>query len=219
MPNTARTFKGLALAPAAPVGLAIVSCLLYAASAGAGTFRDLLETALGMALPVSYSACFVAGSPMHLILRRLGWTSPKAYSVAGALVTLPLALLVFANTEFPRYAASVKPPLLPEFLPILNVAVDGPLAALAFWRIARPDLPAHRMVARRARRMRTLGAILVAYLAIGFIWGVAALITPTTHPFSDRVFFFGLAVVAWPIEFGFVFVMPLFCWLTPYACL
>lgn len=139
----ARTRKGLLLAPAAPVGMAALSALAYAAStdARAATFGYAIILAVIMAAPISYAVCVLLGFPAHLAMKRIGWRSVWAYVIAAALLEALFAAVVAAGA----FEGPEVPPIAPagyhalDWIAVLNFALAGPAAAVAFWRIARPD--------------------------------------------------------------------------------
>jgi hypothetical protein len=83
-----------------------------------------------MAAPISYGVCLVVGLPAHFAMKRVGWTSIRAYTVVAAILGAPLVLLAVPS-EF----------RVLDWITVLNLAIAGPAAAVVFWRIVRPDLP------------------------------------------------------------------------------
>jgi hypothetical protein len=73
--------------------------------------------------------------PVHLVLRRLGWTAMWTYLTAGAVASGALAVAVLYPARRPFGLHDF------EWVVLLDVAIAGPLAAAAFWFIARPDVP------------------------------------------------------------------------------
>jgi hypothetical protein len=77
-------------------------------------------------------SCAVIGIPAHLALKRLNWTSQSAYALTGIMSSSGLAASFWFITG--------KPSLyLLEGIVISTIFFGGPISAITFWRIIRPD--------------------------------------------------------------------------------
>jgi hypothetical protein len=144
----ARILRATCTAAILPVlfGRAVVSAFFGSLGLRGGVdTRDMLELT-GAALfvttlygvPISFAACFLVGLPIHAVLRRRRWTSLRAYLMAGiASTALPVGVGIFYLVL--AGVAGFVSTFFWLALAILGAA--GPVAALTFWCLARPDQP------------------------------------------------------------------------------
>lgn len=173
-----REARALLIAPLAAVALAAGFLLPLAIPAGWFTGIVLAMTVTGtIGGVIAYAAAILIGVPVHIGLRRVGWTGAPAYLLAGAAVSLPLALLVFWPS--PPHDEGLGT-LWPWSLPA-GVAAAGPLVAGLFWRLARPDRPSREDPADawpRPLGSRLLRAVLTASIVpCGLLGLVVMLVT------------------------------------------
>ncbi|WP_374467458.1 hypothetical protein [Ferrovibrio sp.] len=83
---------------------------------------------------ISITVCFIVGAPIHLALSRLGLTSVGWYIGIAGLLTFSAAIY---GTGFPdiKYTENFF------IFVAVWIAIGGPIAAITFWWVARPDQP------------------------------------------------------------------------------
>ncbi|HEX4737217.1 MAG TPA: hypothetical protein VH331_06625 [Allosphingosinicella sp.] len=104
---------------------------------GAGIFANPFSMFVAMCL-LLYLLELIFGSPALLLLGKNGYSSLKAFTMAGlaavAVPVLALLLLIVARGRITGYAFAYN---------LIFFAVAGCLAGATFWLVARPDRHAH----------------------------------------------------------------------------
>lgn len=91
---------------------------------------------LVVGFPISYGGCWLIGLPLHLLFNRLGWRSCWVYLAAGSITCFGLAWLFVAPVNsFDEFFGR----MFFEKLVTASILLAGPVAAVTFWSVARPD--------------------------------------------------------------------------------
>ena len=127
-----RLWVGLLLAPLAPGLLLLVLSLV--GNPGEGLW------ALKFSALVGYPAMLVLGIPAHRLLQKRRWISGWSYSVAGAVIGVIVAGVLFGSVAIHNVSLTPDPgrSLGPSVAIAIVAALLGALAAWIFWLIALP---------------------------------------------------------------------------------
>jgi hypothetical protein len=100
-------------------------------SAGEISFFPFMTLIVGFV--ISISSCCIIGIPIHLLLQRLRLTSVFWYAGLASILTFGVTIY---GTGYPNLKYTEN-----FFIFIaVCIALGGPIAAITFWLIARPDL-------------------------------------------------------------------------------
>jgi 4-amino-4-deoxy-L-arabinose transferase-like glycosyltransferase len=122
-----------------PIGVAAAAAILFCAltqSLGAAGFG--LLTGVVVATPISAGMMLVFGVPTYLLMKRRRLVSLRAYLVVGLLIScIPTGLLI--ADDLLGSVGNEAQILMSRFAEMVAL-ISGPLAALVFWKTARPDM-------------------------------------------------------------------------------
>lgn len=127
-----RLWVGFLLAPLVP-GLLFLLLSLFS-KPGEGLW------ALKFSALVGYPAMLVLGVPAHLVLTKRHWTHGWSYALAGVLIGVIVAAVLFGSVAIQNFSLIPDPnkSLGPSVAIFTLVALLGALVAWVFWVIARP---------------------------------------------------------------------------------
>jgi hypothetical protein len=144
--------KGFVVAWMASVAVAFLSGCLHSIYMERGHVAEFLEgmgaakrdaltafflvgfvAAMAAALIAALAAVFIAW-PMYLAARRYKVCSLFAYLSAGIIISL---IVIFIILPAQRYLDTLLPS--DYLLEIISILIAGPVAAMSFWLVARPD--------------------------------------------------------------------------------
>jgi hypothetical protein len=136
-----RLVRAFAAAGITPVLVSCVAAAMWAAltSREIGAMaRFALPVALVVAIPMAIGFTLLIAVPAHYIASRLRRTSRRFYALGGAVISLIATILCLLDVQ--RVPPANDEEWLFNTLTIAIALISGPLSALIFWTIARPDL-------------------------------------------------------------------------------
>ena len=118
-----------------PSALAALGTELFSATNQSDYIRGVpffVAMLIGL-LPASFGCCFI-GLPIHYLLQRFRWSSQWTYALAGLVGSaIYLGGISLLLGRVPEMRQEI------DVIFLLSITAGGPIAALTFWRIARPD--------------------------------------------------------------------------------